>query len=363
MPIFFGDKNITEIYFGNNRIGEVYYGSVLVYSAWKDVFVNTPGSYVYNLPKGKYDIVIRGSGGAGGQSGLVVGYPSGTGGAGGKGQIFAKTIELNEPLDVEVFVGQPGSPTGNGGTGGRRDGAGAISGGTGGGGGFPSYIKSVKTVSDGTTTRPVLFYCALGGGGGGGGGGGTHYGRYSAGAGGGGGGGFYNITSVGNFVSVPGKIGADGSPGRYGRRDGTPGVTGNTTDFPTVYSGAGGGGGHYKTESSWGGAGAAGGGASGGSGGQGGGNHGSAQGGGGGGGAGGDLDAGGGQYGTGRMNRPPTSGYNYHIAPTDTTAENAFYGITGNYGTGGSGGSGSMVYGANGIPGFVSIKRVYEPAV
>lgn len=125
---------------------------------------------------------------------------------------------------------------------------------------------------------------------------------------------------------------------------GTPGVQGNITDFPSVYSGAGGSG-----NGSGGYAGASGGGASGGGGGRGNGNHSGARGGGGGAGAGGCLDAGGGAGGTGAAGG--AAGYNHHTTPTDTTAENAQYGVTGNYGTGGG-------PNAAGTRGFVLIRRI-----
>lgn len=125
---------------------------------------------------------------------------------------------------------------------------------------------------------------------------------------------------------------------------GQPGTQGNITDFPSVTSGAGSSGngtGGY--------AGASGGGASGGGGGRGSGNHSSARGGGGGGGAGGCSDAGGGAGGTGYGTA--AAGSNHHTTPTDRTAENAQYGITGNYGNGGS-------PNAAGTGGFVIIRRI-----
>jgi len=125
---------------------------------------------------------------------------------------------------------------------------------------------------------------------------------------------------------------------------GTPGVQGNITDFPTITSGAGASGngaGGYD--------GASGGGASGGGGGRGTGNDSSSRGGGGGGGASGCLDAGGGAGGTGK--NTGGAGYHHHTTPTDTTYENALYGITGNYGTGGT-------PDANGTDGFVAVRRI-----
>jgi hypothetical protein len=125
---------------------------------------------------------------------------------------------------------------------------------------------------------------------------------------------------------------------------GTPGVQGNITDFPTITSGAGGAG-----NSTSGYAGAAGGGASGGGAGRGVGNDSGSRGGGGGGGAGGCLDAGGGAGGTGK--KSGGAGKNHHTTPTDTTPENAEYGIVGNYGTGGG-------PNAAGTTGFVAIRRI-----
>lgn len=123
------------------------------------------------------------------------------------------------------------------------------------------------------------------------------------------------------------------------------GATGNTTDFSDIYSGKGG------NSDVTGGARAQGGGASGGGGAQGKGNTSTSHGGGGGGGAGGSLDAGGGQGGTGYANGD--NGSNYHTTPTDTTTENAEYGITGNYGTGGAPAT-------NGKGGFVYIKKLHS---
>lgn len=125
---------------------------------------------------------------------------------------------------------------------------------------------------------------------------------------------------------------------------GEPGVQGNITDFPTITSGAGGAG-----NSTSGYAGAAGGGASGGGAGRGVGNDSGSRGGGGGGGAGGCLDAGGGAGGTGKNSGG--AGQNHHTTPTDTTPENAEYGIVGNYGTGGG-------PNAAGTTGFVAIRRI-----
>lgn len=137
-------------------------------------------------------------------------------------------------------------------------------------------------------------------------------------------------------------------------RAGEPGTQGNITDFPEIYSGAGNsgnGGGGY--------AGASGGGASGGGGGYGSGNHSSSRGGGGGGGAGGSPDAGGGSGGYGYSRGE--NGYNYRAYedPTDTTDENATYGVTGNYGIGGWGwGTANGARPQQGTGGFVLIKKI-----
>ena len=134
---------------------------------------------------------------------------------------------------------------------------------------------------------------------------------------------------------------------------GQPGTEGNIVDFPDITSGAGGSGNGSGGLSS-----ASGGGASGGGGGRGSGNHSSARGGGGGGGAGGSPDAGGGEGGVGYAYG--TNAYNFHYEPTDTTDENAAYGVTGNYGIGGWGNTlgGEDDNPQNGTGGFVLIKLI-----
>lgn len=307
---------------------------------WKDVFLNTPQDTTVRLPDGYYTIVIRGAGGAGGTQGSANGSTGGVGGCGGKGKIFSTTFFLQNTVYARAYVGAGGKTRpngGNGGAGGTRGGRydhGATGGdGTnacGGGGGFPSFLKIDSTL-----------YFALGGGGGGGGGCGSGSGRYSGGAGGGGGGGYYRLLSDTTIQAVNGQPGAGGGSGYD--HPGWAGIAGNTTDFPQITSGYGG------TSNYAGGGGASGGGASGGGGGYGSGNHSSAHGAGGGGGAGGDLDAGGGErgYGAGTAG----DGYNRKTTPTDTTSENAQYGVTGNYGTGGG-------PNAAGTRGFVLIRRI-----
>lgn len=302
-----------------------------------------PGEHKLTLLPGRYDTVKRGGGGAGGESDSDgVKY----GGAGGKGEITADTFIITEPTEVTVCVGNGGlifSAGGNGGEKGDNTDAPRYAG-AGGGGGYPSYINVNST-----------YYSADGGGGGGGAGGSDNApSRYSDGASGGGGGGYYKLVS-GEIISVPGQKGGKG--GVYtqsgSHTSAQPGVTGNITDFSTVSSGRGGRG--NNSASSWkaGGAAASGGGASGGGGGAGLGNETYSHGGGGGGGAGGSLDAGGGQAGVGTTTEGSvaTDGSNHHTAPTDTTTENAQYGVVGNYGIGGA-------TNTNGTAGFVLIRRV-----
>lgn len=360
MPIFYGSNKITKIYYGSNKIGKVYYGSTLVYTAWKDIFMSTAGTQTIKMPPGTYNIILRGSGGAGGQAGAGYNTP-GLGGAGGKGKIFVKTIKLTSEATALLCVGTPGSVNGNGGSGYATDGqTEGLYAGNGGGGAFPTYIQI------GTT-----YYIAAGGGGGGGGAGGGRTGRYADGGNGGGGGGYYRMTSNGTITSIAGKNGARGFKNVSGSGDigEGSGVAGNTTDFPNVYSGKGGSGWHYDSHPNTGGARAQGGGASGGGGGGWANNHTSGNGGHGGGGAGGCDDAGGGGTNTGRGTYPPETGTNYHVDPTDTTAENALYGVSGNYGMGGTGGKTVGAAGAqggskgtDGKAGFIKIVRIMETA-
>jgi hypothetical protein len=361
MPIYFGDKNITEIYFGNNRIGEVYYGNVLVYSSWKDVYLTTPGLRTYNLPKGKYKVTMRGSGGAGGQASSNNGW-NGTiasGGAGGYGTEFYEEIEVTTPTQITVFLGEAGTPFGsancNGGAGNTFNGVGGNSGG-GGGGAKPSYIFF-------ETGRKIVVQ----GGGGGGGGGlqGSGPGRRSRGGPGGGGGGGYYITAEGSIVPIQGKTGAMG-PSYYNL--GSAGQNGEQNYGGSGYSaGRGGGGSHYQTGA--GGAGGVGFGASGGAGNSGDRNnhtHKSSRGGAGGGGAPGGSTACGGGTGV-AINTAPTAGTNFSIINPGNAAVqtwNEQHGIPANAGKGGNGGSGSsLANGAAGQNGCIKIERVYETPI
>lgn len=310
---------------------------------WKDLLITEAGTNIFTLPKGIYQIVVRGAGGAGG----VIGVSGGACGAGGKGKLSAQFVTVPHTVKATAYVGAGGlikTDGGNGGYGGGNGSrygvasnlTGADTSSGGGGGGYPSYIEISSS-----------YYYALGGGGGGSGGRTTTKGRYSGGAGGGGGGGFYRFDPTdGTITSVDGQPGGGGGGGSGANGIGS--LTGNTTDFPNVSSGGGGSSNHAA------GAGASGGGAGGGGGGYGAGNDSSAYGGGGGGGAGGCDDAGGGAAGSGRNSGG--SGSNHHTTPTDPTDENALYGIIGNYGIGGAGGE-------NGSDGYVFVKRIGKPVV
>lgn len=301
---------------------------------WEDLLLTTPGETIVKLPKGYYHAVIRGSGGCGGQNGEANAYAGGDGGAGGPGKItelfFLNTVSKYE---ATLYVGEQGKTYDNGGNGGARgtnSGSGA-NGGTGGGGAEPSYL----IYSD----NDVAF--ADGGAGGGGGGGGSETGRNSDGATGGAGGGrkYFDVNTR-TIISVAGKQGG------YAVNNGAggPGYAGDTTNFPQVYSGAGG------ASTSAGGASASGGGASGGGGGS-RGNHSGGESGSGGGGAAGDDIAGGGGRGQSASHFGGTA-YNHYVTAIDTTAENALYGITGNYGTGGNGGNNE------GTTGFILLEKI-----
>ena len=145
--------------------------------------------------------------------------------------------------------------------------------------------------------------------------------------------------------SVAGKKGADYNNDAAGNN----GTTGNTAEFPKLYSG-GGGPGVGKGGSN----GAKGGGASGGSGGD-AGNHSDARSGGGGGAAAGSPNGfgGGGSYNNdGGTQRGGGDASNTGTTPIDTTSENALYGITGDYGTGGT-------TATEGKDGFVVIRQIF----
>lgn len=194
-----------------------------------------------------------------------------------------------------------------------------------------------------------VYLYALGGGGGGGGGAPGRISYRADGGSGGGGGGYYRFTGDISepFISVPGKQGSKG--GTYSSSSHTyanAGTTGNTIDFPGVYSGNG----ARSSTNSSGVNGAYGGGASGAGGREGASaEHSSISSGAGGGGAGGDLDAGGGKAGTGYFSGA-TAGYNHHTTPTATKDH------LGNTQTSGWGVGGGV--NANGSDGWLYIKRI-----
>lgn len=318
MPIYTGSKLVTDLYFGNAKIKEVYYGSTLVYSQSSDYFFDTPGEYYLTLTPGWYSIAIRASSGASGSN-----SDTHNGGAGGKGQMVYTEIQITQNKTLRIYLGNYGLTYNNGGNGGESvydHNYPAERGGHGGGGAEPTFI---------TSDNELITYAQGGAGGGGAGRSSIGGGRYQRGASGGGGGGYYRFnTETFEIESVAGKSGPIGAARGEGARTG---VSGNTADFPTLSAGSGNA------------SGGTGGGASGGSGSN-GGNHTHSTGGPGGAGAGGDLDAGGGGNGA----------TNHHITPTDTSAENATYGVIGNYGLGGFGG---VADGQNGTSGFVLIKR------
>lgn len=313
---------------------------------WKDVLITEPGTTTVKMPKGIYQVVVRGAGGAGGVTGgnFTNSYTStgGVGGCGGCGKLTVSYPNITSPVTATVCVGSQGltyANGGNGGAGGLSAGNGAPNAGAGGGGGFPSYLQYSDT---------DIISANGGGGGGGGGGAATHNKRYDRGGAGGGGGGFYDIALVdGEIVltSVAGKAGHDGAAQQ------TAGVSGPAGDGdPDLYSGAGG-----RGTGGNGGAQSFGGGAGGASGGGGPGNSNTGAGGQGGGGAPGCKDAGGG----GNANNPNYGSFNSSIVsynakktiPTDPTSENALYGIIGNYGIGGT-------TNTNGTGGFAVIRRI-----
>ena len=166
---------------------------------WKDLFLITPGLAVINMPKGVYQVVVRGSGGAGGNN-----DSAGTrkGGAGGKGLLNSGFVTISESTTADVYVGNQGKTYANGGNGGAKgDNTDApVNAGNGGGGGEPSYFK----------TNTTLIAANGGGGGGGAGGSDTSSSRYSDGGSGGGGGGYYRIDANANITSVAGKKGEKG---------------------------------------------------------------------------------------------------------------------------------------------------------
>ena len=276
-----------------------------------------PGHYQTYMIPGTYYVITRSAGGAGGTNGTNgVGWGSavldgGTGGAGGSGKINSRIITITDFAVADIYVGSGGLAVGGNG-GGTGDCAG-------GGGGEPSYV----IINDSITS-------ANAGGGGGGGGGAGQAGRNAGSRQSGSGGGYYRLeysydeqtgVIIPSIVSIAGKTGVTQANG----------IEGNTADFPNIYSGNGKGG---QATSGY--AGANGGGASGGGAGR-GTNDGGSYSGGAGGGAGGSEDAGGGTGGTTVVaSKTGDSGYNAHTIPTDTTAENAEYGIIGDYGIGGT---------------------------
>lgn len=213
---------------------------------------------------------------------------------------------------------------------------------------FEGNAYSRDSENDVYDVSSVYLY-ALGGGGGGGGGAPGRISYRTDGGSGGGGGGYYRFTGDVSepFVSVPGKQGSKG--GIYSSSDHTyanSGTTGNTTDFPGVYSGNG----ARSSTNSSGVNGAYGGGASGAGGREGASaEHSSISSGAGGGGAGGDLDAGGGKAGTSYFSGA-TAGYNHHTTPTATKDH------LGNTQTSGWGVGGGV--NANGSDGWLYIKRI-----
>lgn len=164
---------------------------------WKhDILLTTAGSTTVKIPRGIYEIVVRGAGGCGGQSTNV------NGGAGGKGLLSRTVITVPFTTVGTGTVGAGGITRANGGNGGSKgDGTDAPQNpGDGGGGGHASLF----------TINGSVYGANGGGGGGGGGGSDTNGGRYSDGASGGGGGGYYRLNADGTETSVPGQKGGKG---------------------------------------------------------------------------------------------------------------------------------------------------------
>lgn len=289
----------------------------------------TPGLNAITLQSGKYKVTLRGAGGAGGGSHIYLPSKSGRG---GQGKITTAIFTLTDQSVLNFYVGNGGIVGGNGGLGGTgEDGNRSQSGG---GGGEPTYIYVNGT-----------YYYANGGGGGGGAGSGMNV--LSA-SGGGGGGGYYRFYN-GSIISVPGANGGNYAAGAGGN--------GNTQDFPSLYGQHGG----SFTYGSWnaGGPGGTGGGAGGGAGTT-QGSLASTQ---GGGGAGGDMESGGGTGGANNNSGQQTPTHNAGLyEPIDTTAENAQYGVIGNYGSSGAGQNVTDIEvgtdPTDGVSGFVLIERV-----
>jgi len=308
----------------------VIYGTIAVNHKNHDLEFFTPGDYIAYVAPGRYMLTIRGAGGAGGETVYTQ-----AGGAGGKGEIMQQQVQFTGTTKLSIHVGAGGQTgaSGNGGAGGALNDQAYTYGGRGGGGGEPSWAQLMNG------NNYFSGWSAVGGGGGGGAGGSDiDSGRYSDGGSGGGGGGRYTVNiGIGAYTlnSIAGKDGGNGGRSINDSSDVPPtaGVNGDTTgDFANIISGDGGSG-----NGGGGAIGAYGAGASGGGGGYGTGNHSSSRGGPGGGGAGGDLDAGGGETGIGAYTvESYLQASNQHTVPTDTIAENAEYGVTGDYGLGGT---------------------------
>lgn len=317
------------------------------------------------IPAGSYTIIARGGGGAGGQT--ASGPRGGAGGRGSKGLIKTKTITLSENRKYYLHVGDGGYLAPDGGNGGAAgttisDGIGvepiAYGGGAGGGGGTPSFIRPQGAISE------TLYVLAEGGGGGGGGGAGGQSGEQrtngvSYGGGGGAGGGYYNCNiysliplNVNNEITVflaglngyPGRDAGnagEGGNGKEGYASTPDGFAGDSSRSDTTAANAGGtkggaSGGNGPNGSGlyshvlWGMSGAGGGGAGGGKTG---------------------WQGEGGKGGVGPYSELAGNGSTPSGFSTETTAENAAYGVTGNYGEGGQSDT-------RGVAGFILIKKL-----
>lgn len=367
MPIFSGNNKMGLIFFGSNSIDRVYYGSTLVYSSWKDVLITTSTSKTYKLPKGKYRITIRASGGGGGQGGYTRGnWRYVDGGAGGQGGILCEEYTISRTQTVQVYLG----PAGDGGIEPGRRGAGYTGNGGAPGDGFITKDASMNAGYGGGGARPayVFFedgrkFIAQGGGGGGGGGAGGTKGRRSRGGPGGGGGGGYYMQPDGTLIEIRGQKGANTTSYYH---YGDAGVGGETRFGGSDYkAGSGGGGSHYQKGQ--GGAGGVGFGASGGAGNAGDKNnhtHSSSQGGSGGGGApGGSTAKGGGCAPYVGSGAAPISASNATCQPDDVSSWNTAHGLPtyagrGGYGYVSSSTASSGDYAGEGYPGAVGAIKI-----
>lgn len=303
----------------------------------------TSGSGTLYLPAGYYRFVLRGAGGAGGGDNRPMDADLRyTSGRGGRGKLTVVTRYYSTPQTLNYYIGDAGLTypnNGNGGLGGYESVSKSYAA-PGGGGGKPTYIYINNE-----------YIHALGGGGGGGASEFLIFGWAPGGAGGG-----YYRFSNGVITSVPGKNSASVKRGA--------GTNGNTVDFPSLYGAHGANiySGNTTEILSYGGVGGIGGGASGGAG-----TEYSHAGSAGGGGAGGDLEAGGGAGDDTVLPNiyPATINAGLWQGLT-TTAENAQYGITGNYGSGGDGEKWSsnslpgkkLSFPTNGIGGCFLIERL-----